>query len=163
MQVKESDWPLQAFEWCGRYFGELKLVFGTLSSPCLYNNVACLVKDVSTMEAEMNPLLVGQQLDDVLCADVERSGKVQRWTDTYKGTCKEVGVKLASTSDPEKAFECKKSGIVLGLDYNLGEWTVGVPEDKWTRLVRALGEAREADEISGENLRKLLGKIEYYR
>ena len=94
---------------------------------------------------------------------MESSGKVQRWTDTYKGTCKEVGVKLASTSDPEKAFECKKSGIVLGLDYNLGEWTVGVPEDKWTRLVRALSEAREADEISGESLRKLLGKIEYYR
>ena len=40
---------------------------------------------------------------------------------------------------------------------------LGVPEDKWTRLVRALGEAREAEEISGESLRKLLGKIEYYR
>ena len=64
---------------------------------------------------------------------------IPTFTDTYKGTCSEVGIRLASTADPEKAFECEKSGVVLGLDYNIEEWTVGVPEDKWTRLVRALG------------------------
>ena len=30
--------------------------------------------------------------------------------------------------------------MVLGLNYNLGDWTVGILDEKWTRLARDLAE-----------------------
>ena len=135
-----DDWPLQCFYWGGRYFGEIKLVFGTISSPNLYNNVATIVKEGAAMEAVVDKRQIGQQLDDVVAAAQRWTGDVQRFTQMYKEWCGEVGVRLAPTDDPEKAFELQSRGVVLGLDYNLDQWKMGIPLEKWTRLVREIGE-----------------------
>ena len=158
-----EDWPLQCFYWGGRYFGEIKLVFGTISSPNLYNNLAEIVKEGASMEAEIDKRQVGQQLDDVVAAAPKWTGEVQEFTQKYKGLCSDVGIRLAPCNDPDKAFEMQSRGVVLGLDYDLEAWTMGIPLEKWTRLVREIGEMRKEVMVTGEALKRVVGKIEYYR
>ena len=69
------------------------------------------------MEARMDPHLVGQQLDDIVCADVGWTGKVdplsmEKFTEVYKDLCLDVGIRLASTDDPDKAFDLSARRLV---------------------------------------------------
>ena len=73
------------------------------------------------MEAKIDRRQVGQQLDDVVAAAPKWTGEVQEFTKKYKGLCSDVGIRLAPTNDPEKAFKLQSKGFVLGLEYNLEE------------------------------------------
>ena len=68
--VREEDIPLQFIQWGGRYFAELKLVFGTISSPGIYDDLAKVVFWIARMRVSYPARLTQQHLDDTFgCGD----------------------------------------------------------------------------------------------
>ena len=64
--LKEEDLRLQFIEFCGKYFCELMLVFGSCSSPGIFYDLAKLVLALVLLISKMDPELVQQHLDNVV-------------------------------------------------------------------------------------------------
>ena len=65
VRVSEKEVWMQGFKWLGRYFFELCLVFGGISSPGLYDRLAKLVLWIALTMAQFPHHLCVQHLDDV--------------------------------------------------------------------------------------------------
>ena len=66
VKVSEEDRSLQYFEWLGRYFLELSLIFGCSSSVGIYDRFSKFVLFIALQLAGMPASLVVQQIDDVV-------------------------------------------------------------------------------------------------
>jgi hypothetical protein len=111
IHVRAADIPIKYFSWLGKDFVELMLVFGARSSAGIYDRLAkfvlCLVLAYSWFPANM----VCQYLDDICSACAAGSRSLARFETTYKAIAKDLGMQLASTADPEKAFSPCTAGI----------------------------------------------------
>jgi hypothetical protein len=138
IHVREDDVKLQWFQWAGKYFAELCLVFGAASSPGIYDRVAKTVLDIVLRMAQFPGELVCQHLDDVCAAAAGDSGKLEEFERTYREVAEDIGVRLAPYEDPDKAFAPCKKGVVLGVEYDTERWTWSIPEEKLARLLEQL-------------------------
>ena len=129
IHVREEDRDLQWFEWLGRYFVELMLVFGTRSSPGIYDRVAKLILELVLVVSRFPRALVCQFVDDMCAAAPVGSAAIERFRRAYRQVAEQVGVKLASEDDPEKAFALATEGTVLGVRYDMVAWTWRIPEE----------------------------------
>ncbi len=66
IRVDESDHPLEYIEWLGRFFLELCLIFGGVSSVDIYDRFAKIVLFIVLVESGMSLSLMVQQIDDVV-------------------------------------------------------------------------------------------------
>ena len=121
-----------------------------------------MVKELAIMESDIDPRFVKQQLDDTCACGLESEGHIQRFTKDYRKISEKVGVSLADLSDEEKAFDLVRSGVVLGLMYDLPRWRVGIPSDKRARFLRTLIFTWQERGCSKKTLRQLCGKVEHY-
>ena len=134
----------------GKVFYELCLVFGTVSSPFIYDRLAKLVLHIVRVRAAMPARCVIQHLDDVCTASPAGSGRASRFFDCYGKVCEEIGVKLASTDDPDKAFGPSTTGIVLGVFYDTEDWVWFLKEEKISIIINMIQNDREDDTESDE-------------
>jgi hypothetical protein len=74
-----------------------------------------------------------QYLDNICSACAAGPRSLARFETTYKAIAKDLGVQLASTADPEKAFSPCTAGVVLGVHYDTISWTWKIPEEKLNR------------------------------
>jgi hypothetical protein len=74
----------------------------------------------------------------------------------------QLGVRLAPTSDPDKAFLPCTSGTVLGVFYDTVAWTLEIPADKLARLVCQLRTILEADAARQDEIWSLCGRVLHY-
>ncbi len=160
--VRVSDLVLQWFTWLGKAFQELCLIFGTSSSVGLYDQVAKLVLDIVLAICKFPWDMVCQHLDDVCAAAPAGSGTLTEFEETYRKVADQIGVSLAPTTDPDKAFSACKQVTVLGVYYDTEKWTWQIPHDKLVRLVMTLKETIEADSVCQREIWSLCGKIIHY-
>ena len=66
--VAQQDTDLQWFEWGGKYFKELCLIFGGSSSAGIFDATAKVILDLVCRQAQFPPEMVCQHLDDVCAA-----------------------------------------------------------------------------------------------
>ena len=64
--VHEEDLKLQFVKFLGKFFCELALVFGAISSPGIYDDLAKVVLGIALLRARFPRELVSQHLDDVV-------------------------------------------------------------------------------------------------
>jgi len=157
--VKESDLDLQWFEWGGKFFQELCLVFGCASSAGIYDAVAKTVLEQVCRLAQFPNSMVCQHLDDMVAAAPDTSSKLTEFVQAYQKVAKLLGVKLAPTDDPEKAFLPCKKGIVFGVEYNTEAWSWRIPEAKLAAITNSIIEACEKGEVSVKQAQSLIGKL----
>ena len=162
IHVREEDRDLQWFEWLGRYFVELMLVFGTRSSPGIYDRVAKLILELVLVVSRFPRALECQFLDDVCAAAPAGSAAIERFRLAYRQVAEQVGVKLASEDDPEKAFAPATEGTVLGVRYDTVAWTWRIPEEKLGRLNAQLLAAMAAEWLPQREVWSLVGRIVHY-
>ena len=79
----------------------------------------------------------------------------------YSDLAKEVGVKLAPRSDPDKSFAPCSEGKVLGVMYNTEKWTWWVDESKHNELLQMMAIVRDSMYVSNGHMMKLNGKINH--
>jgi hypothetical protein len=162
IHVRKEDVKLQWFQWAGKYFAELCLVFGAASSPGIYDRAAKTVLDLVLRMAQFPAELVCQHLDDVCAAAAAGSMKLEEFERTYREVAEDIGVKLAPYGDPDKAFAPCTKGIVLGVEYDTEKWTWAIPQEKLARLVAQIRKAMEAETMKQEELWSLAGRIIHY-
>ena len=163
LAVHPTDLDLQWFEWLGRYFCELCLVFGSASSAGLFDSVAKILLWIVSEKSGLDMSHIIQHLDDVCAAAPAESGMCQKFDDTFIQVASEVGVKLAPRDDPQKSFGPSTSGTVLGVNYDTVTWTWGIPKDKLVRLLHTLTEFIESNSVLQKEMWSLVGKIQHVR
>ena len=163
--TKDEVW-MQGFKWLEKYFFELCLVFGGISSAGLYDRLAKVILWIALTIADFPHHLCVQHLDDVCAASPAMSGTIEKFYETYREVCLEVGVELADPNDPDKAFPPCTNGIVLGICYDTEEGANGswyLREDKMTDIILMLDKAIEGEESSQKFIKSLCGKLIHLR
>ena len=158
--VAEQDTDLQWFEWGGKYFKELCLIFGGSSSAGIFDVAAKVVLDLVCRQAQFPPDMVCQHLDDVCAAAAADSrAALVRFDEAFKYIARAVGVKLAPRDDPEKSFGPATKGIVFGILYDTVNWTWALPAEKRIRLIGCLRNIMEKDSVEATEAKSITGKL----
>ena len=161
IRVRKEDRILQWFSWMGWFFVELALVFGTVSSPGIYDRAAKVVLDLVLRLSRVPWDMVCQYLDDV-CAAAPLGGRLNEFRLVYQRVAAQIGVRLASEEDPEKAFAPCTVGTVLGIRYITEKWTWEIPEEKLGRLNEQIVDAIWAVVLPQREVWSLVGRIVLY-
>ena len=103
MPVRKEDLHLQSVKWGDRFFMELKLMFGTKSSPGIYDRFMGLFLLLCVMKTQgMSMADALRYLDDVLAVSGEDSTVLEKIYQTYKTTAIQVGVRLDRSGNRAK-------------------------------------------------------------
>ena len=156
--VRQGDTNLQWFEWAGRFFKELCLIFGSASSAGIFDDAAKVVLDLVCRLAGFTADMICQHLDDI-CAAAAVKEVLEAFDDAFTDTARELGVKLAPRDDHDKTFGPCKKGVVFGIEYDTTEWTWQLPEEKKVRIVAAIREVRGSDTVADKQAQSLVGKL----
>ena len=159
IRVHQQDIWMQGFSWLGKIFFELALVFGSSSSPGIFDRLAKIVLYIAVKQSEFPSHLVIQHLDDVVACSPEGSSEVDRFHRVYEQVCDDLKIKMADKSDPDKAFSPRTEGQVLGVDYDSTTMTWHLRQDKMSAILFLLREIMEEGEASFRMLKKLCGKL----
>ncbi len=160
--VRQEDIHLQFFNWLGMDFVELCLVFGCRSSAGLYDRLAKLVLALVLLYCKFPADMVCQYLDDVCEAASAGSTDLHNFQQAYRSVAQHLGVLLAPTTDPDKAFEPTTKGVVLGVYYDTVAWTWKIPTEKLARLLNQIRAALSVDELQLFEVWSLVGRILHY-
>jgi hypothetical protein len=161
--VVQEDTDLQWFEWGGKYFKELCLIFGCSSSAGIFYATAKLVLRLVCRLANFPRDQVAQHLDDICAAAGPHSGLVERFDSVFQQVAGLVGVKLASRDDPDKSFGPGTCGIVFGVQYDTVSWTWSIPQEKRVRIMLAIQHCLEQDQVTAREAKSLVGKLIHIR
>jgi hypothetical protein len=160
--VCADDVCLQWFHWLGMDFVELMLVFGCRSSAGLFDRLAKTVLDLVLRSAGLKAESFIQYLDDICGACPAGSRALTLFESTFRTIAEDIGVKLAPTSDPDKAFSPCTRGVVLGVIYDTVEWTWSIPQDKLDRIVLQIRSALSVARMRQREMWSLCGRILHY-
>jgi hypothetical protein len=160
--VRQQDIDLQFFNWLGMDFVELCLVFGCRSSAGLYDRLAKVVLAIVLLYSKFPADMVCQYLDDVCAAATAGSSELHKFQQAYRDIAQHLGVLLAPTTDPDKAFEPSTQGVVLGVYYDTVAWTWKIPEEKLARLLQQIRNALTADRLQLHDVWSLVGRVLHY-
>ena len=155
--MKHSDVRLQFFKWLGKYFAELCLIFGSISSVGLYDRLARVVLHIALHDCSILRRQVARHLDDVVAAGTKK--ETVEFYQKYKETAESLGVELAEETDPDKAFAPCQEGRVFGLEYDTQSFTWWFWEDKLARIVDTLNRVIEQPDHTLRFMKSLAGKI----
>ena len=159
IHVASSDSDLQWFEWLGKCFKEVCLVFGCASSAGIYDRLAKVVLFIVLRKSKFPEDQVIQHLDDVCAAAQKDSTHLEVFDAVFSEVAASLGVRLAPRDDPEKSFGPSSAGIVLGVFYDLEEWVWAIPQGKLIRIMHTLKEVMEAESCKQDLLWSLVGKL----
>jgi hypothetical protein len=157
--VREEDTDLQWFSWCGKFFKELCLIFGGVSSAGIFDDAAKLVLDLVCRRASFPRSMVCQHLDDVCAAAAAGSDKLAQFDAAFKEIAADVGVELAPRDDHDKSFAPCTARVVFGVHYDTVSWTWAIPEDKLAAICILLEQAMVQEELPAKTVRSLVGKL----
>ena len=143
MRTQRSDVRQQFFQWCGKYFAELCLIFGGASSVGLYDRLAKVFRYVATILSQMPASQVQQIIDDIVACGTKK--QVEAFYDKYREVALDCGVELASENDPKKAFKASQTGEVFGVEYCTVTWTWWLREDKLAVIIDMLMKLENTD------------------
>ena len=77
----------------------------------------------------------------------------------YRDVCKDLNVKLADSSDPDKSFTPRTEGQVLGVNYDSVEMTWYLSSEKLAGILSLIEEFRDQKEATARSIKKLCGKL----
>ena len=138
----------------------VNLVFGTGSSPGIYDDLAKVIAALALTMAKYPRRLKEQHLDDLIAvAGSESSHKLWNFFKSYKRVCKEVGVRLAPDTDRDKMMAPGHEALVLGIMYETIAWRWWVREDKMARIVGGLREVIDCVEMKNGRLMSVVGRV----
>ena len=161
IKVRKEDLKLQVIEFGGRFFVELRLVFGARSSPGIYDEVSDVILDMAVLESEIIRTRVTKHLDDTL--GVGRNtpdDPVHACFKAYLKVAQEVGVKLpAPDVDKSKVQSPATSVLALGMEFDTVEWTVKCPELKVARILHLVRKGLAEGVLLAGELASLSGML----
>ena len=80
---------------------------------------------------------------------------------TYCAICKDIGISLADTADPDKAFSPTTKGQMLGIDFDTDKWIWWLSTKKLDRYVCDIQGLIKVRETTLGTIQSVVGKILY--
>jgi len=158
--AKLCDLWLQGFAWMGMYFIDLSQIFGACSAVCNFDQGGHTFADLSIVVSQIPPELVLRHLDDVPVAAPAKTDHCQRFSETYKKICNDIGLKLAPDCPKnEKAFTNVHHGKVLGVWFDANDLTWKLPVEKQQEALELVKLALEKQYLTVSVVEKLIGKL----
>ena len=160
LHVRPEDLNLQWFEWLGKAFQELCLIFGSASSAGIFDATAKIIVFIVRCAANFDPSMLVQHLDD-LCAALPRHrlAELEKFDKLFFQIAADLGISLASRDDPDKSFGPSTSGVVLGVFYDTVKWTWKLPTEKLLRLQLCIQEILPSQSCLQHKMWTIVGKI----
>ena len=161
--VQQKQLRYQWFMWLQKYFLELCLIFGCVSSVGLYDRLARLIWMIAAA-IEMYPyFLIIQHLDDLIMIGRGDDGRVQKVYQRYLDVCTKTGISLQEPKDAasDKAFGPTTEGSMLGIWFNTVTWKWWLSSDKVLRYANDLTDLLQTEETSQRTIWESVGKILY--
>ncbi|XP_066928822.1 uncharacterized protein [Clytia hemisphaerica] len=125
--VHPDDWWLLGYEWLGRFYVDVCLLFGNRSSPCIFNAFADALQWILVHKFSISALT--HYLDDFFLCSLLFS-KARYWMDLIQAVFGLVRVPIA-----EDKLEGPTQVITyLGIEIDSLSFTIRLPSDKLTRL-----------------------------
>ncbi len=158
--AKAEDRRLQGMRWCGAYFVEEKMTFGSTASPYNYDVLSATVKDLAVSDCGIPGHWVQRCLDDVPSVAPASTTWNQEFSRSYSSICDELGIPLAAPCPRnEKAFLNQTEGRVLGIWFDSKSLSWSYPGDKAVPLIRDIYDIL-VSKVSGlRQFQKALGSI----
>ena len=156
--TRVEDLKLQFVQFLGKFFCELALVFGAISSPGIYDDLAKVVLAIALLKSGLPAQLVSQHLDDVVAVGPHNTSAIWDFDRAYREVCDYVGVSLADRSDKDKSFAPSHEGLVLGVWYDTKDFTWSIRNDKLSRILADIREAIDGEVTLGKMM-SIRGKM----
>ena len=161
--VALQDTNLQWFQWGGKAFKELCLIFGGVSSAGIFDRLAKVVLFIVLKKSGFRSDMVCQHLDDCCAAAPLNSNILETYDRTFTSVAQELGVKLAPRDDPEKSFGPAQQGVILGIHYDTVTWSWALPEEKLLRLLHLLKQLLTTENAEQHLIWTLVGKLQHIK
>ena len=127
-----------------------------------FDDTAKLIKEMAEKQSETDKSIVNQVLYDVVACGAVGERSVQRFYQTYRNICEAIGISLPDESNPDKAFNAKHVGKVLGIMYDIKEWRWWLSEDKLVPILNLLKMVTDEKEVTNRVMMTLNGKLTNY-
>ena len=162
VKVRPQDLKLQVITFAGRFFVELKLVFGARSSPGLYDTVSNVIRDLAVAESHILRSRVAKHLDDILGIGTPSPlDPVHSFFEAYLELAEEVGVRLPPPDvDKSKCQSPATTVLALGMDIDTVAWQIRCPEQKLGRILHALRQCLALGSVTMGELASLVGQLQ---
>jgi len=156
----QSDLRLQGFSWLGKYFIELKKVFGSKEAVSAFDRLNNTLVTVAASAAGLHPQLIHRTLDDVPIVTPPTSEAGYRFAQEYQDICNSIGAALAPPCPNfEKAFTDSTWGTVLGIQFDTIPLTWSISRDKKAKILDRIRSPLMGHPINLNNLQKLIGTL----
>ena len=161
IKVRHDDLKLQVIEYAGRYFVELKLVFGAKSSPGIYDEISQIILDLAILQSSIDRTLVTKHLDDTLGVGMNRpDDPVFACFKAYLEVAEEVGVRLPPPNvDKDKVQSPHTTVTALGMEFDTVAWQVRCPELKVGRILHLVRRGLAVGWLTAEEVASLAGQL----
>ena len=100
-------------------------------------------------------------MDDLCAIGPSNKPWVQNFYKVYCQLCDDVGVSLAPTTNPEKAFAPTTSGVMLGINFDSTEWVWWLAPGKMHRYINDIKALGNSTEATLGTIQSVIGKILY--
>jgi hypothetical protein len=156
----QSDLRLQGFFWLGKFFIELKKVFGSKEAVSAYDRLNNTLVSVAAASAGLSTQLIHRTLDDVPVVTPATSEAGPVFAEVYSGICGQIGASLApQCPNLEKAFSDSTQGTVLGIRFNTDSLTWSISKEKKCKILDRIRGPLMGHHIGLNDLQKLIGSL----
>ena len=154
---------LQVLEWGGKYFLEMRLIFGSKSSPGIYDELhKCFLYSVVGLTPGFTREDVEQHLDDVLGVgppEVNEEASVDKFFTNYKEEAEKAGFKLDKSGNRDKVQPPDTKCTALGVEFDTVSWTWKYKADKLARILHTLAGLARGEALQYSELQSIAGKL----
>ena len=150
-------------EWGGKYFLETRLIFGSRSSPGIYDELhKTFIYSVVELTPQFTREDVEQHLDDVLGVgppEENQEASVDAFFRIYKEEAMKVGFKLDGSGNRDKVQPPGTKCTALGVEFDTVEWTWRYKADKLARILHALDKLVKGELVMYGEMQTIVGKM----
>jgi hypothetical protein len=149
-----STWPYHGIKWHNMYYFYTRLVFGSRSSPNIFDRFASMVSWILENNYAIKPIL--HLLDDFITI-VPPTVDAQRQMDTMLGVFESLGIPLSArkTVGPVTCLE------YLGIELSTTDMVARLPADKLDRIRGIVAQFLVIKKCRKRQLLSLLGHLQF--
>ncbi len=160
--AKIEDLNLQGFMLNGRFFIELRMIFGACTALANYDILGNTVEKMAVAESRIPRRFVRRAVDDQPTATSAGSRWGECFVDTYKKICHDINIELAEDCENcDKAFTNKTCGKVLGVWFRSTDLTWKLPEEKAEQYLQKIAAVASSDNVTLDDMQSLMGRLNF--
>jgi hypothetical protein len=160
--AKIDDLNLQGFMLNGRFFIELRMIFGACTALANYDILGNTVEKLAVAESRIPRRYVRRAVDDQPTATPAGSRWGECFVNTYKKICQDINIELAEDCENcDKAFTNKTCGKVLGVWFRSSDLTWKLPEEKVELYLQKIAEVAGSSSVTLDDMQSLMGRLNF--